>query len=458
MRATMKSVLCLVLAVCLMAGCATGTDSSVSQPAISSLPISSVICDSSSALPESEQEIDPTQYEQYRNAEPWQLAFYEVVSNSVVAPWQLFIPQNSTPVLARISDRYAEIWRYENNMATMIYEGDANLIYYRIDNGNPVLQNYSQDGNPGNSYTELDGKNEITLCEYAWRTEIYLNAENRQLSVAEAFEFDVEDYFGLTMAQLLLTPDPGFPLATRTWKADVLYFLFGIQVDTVNSMPEYAPPVPDEAPEWVSIYMEMIHRDTFSAVSKDGKLNLFELHFPAEVILLEAAYPDGPPILDYYRFSDVGGIPFSVGYYIITDGRVEYYAYETGSEYGYQLSMDNGQAILCYTDQSRAVWYSLDESGMHKLFTSDETSIMGSYPPYYAYCDGNYIVIEEDEDISVWRGDQERQALINRGYSGNLTAPEETIYTLPEHSTWEELEAAFIDIFCTHAQKIGQWG
>lgn len=210
----------------------------------------------------------------------------------------------------------------------------------------------------------------------------------------------------------------------------------------------YKPNIPEDAPEWVSFYMQYLRCHYLQSYLPDAQRPETGLR---KIMLTAEAFGDkGNPMMSASLEEGLGPGPSYVMW--VWDEINQNKGHPDG---GYGFYKDSsGRFVMCFNSYMDFSWYELGPEETDFLF-ADGFELFGGDR---AYANGEMITFTDYTSVENWVEEKRSAAFVQHGYSNPVIPLPHSSYDLPENSTWPELEQALINYLCTHAQNIGQWG
>lgn len=424
----MKRIACLVLALCLLAGCTAQPESEPVRSANSQAAFSRPVV--SSQVEEPQPQIpDYTQTPEYAAAQPWQRAFFDITMQELAhgaERLELYFLNDGSPMLGleyadldNSIDKPFKVWHMVNGTAELLFEVDAaGLVFDRAQQtlGWITTDDYKRE-NPD-----------------PWNESLVKN------SVAAAYDGpDVS--LRLTVYYY---DEAGLPTVYRRL-AD--FFL-----DT------YDPPIPEGAPEWVEEYVKYIYTHLDGAYMQSDP-DYWD-HGTIRGMVLYDAGQEMPPIMYAWDIPPDGWF----GEFYFLGGHGRYSVHNIFGLNGATLYQDEHDNRFLKLESSYLNWYRMGETGWDYLFGEGWISPV---LPSDVYINGEKEYFEDGVEAAEWRAPRREQAFAQNGIGNqiipcegaqfDLAATPATASDTTEISPWNEVEAKLIEAFCSYAKSIGQW-
>lgn len=464
MKKCIISLLVTVLLASLTASCtleqydhSTTSTSPVPESTLS-VPSSTVQSDQSS-IDSTSSNYEPFILSQahYDAAEPWQRAYFDTASALVddredsFYRFEMFQGNFGTPFITLWAGEKIYLLYWKDEQAKSIEYPNSSAIKVNRNTGNPIVTETSDDVRGlGKGYItyEITGEGHEPIYDM-FRLEhpnmhYYFYASDTVYSGYEV------GFHGII--QQLLHDGPMLSMSLTIENLPQLKSTDGPRISAKIALQKisdilldsYEPPVPQEAPEWVSTHMKLIHNSIslpyLPANSSDidmSKLNHLEF-----ISLETAATPADPPTL---RIALQSGIRYV---YVFHHNRMEYL-----NNYERKLRVDaNGQLFVHeYVGSSfgRGAYYAIEPDGLKFLFSFGDIYCDGQKPP----SQDSWTVAKIEEWFAVVMP----QALETHGYTPPNSGTKLNQLPLPDTTSWDEMETALIESLCDYAKAVGQW-
>lgn len=172
-------------------------------------------------------------------------------------------------------------WRWEQDEAVLIFEGDAYEFYLNAHNGNPLVVTQSVLDLDKRMWAEQQGEELFPILEFDWGQNLYSFAQQKHLSDFEYLtDYPLKNYPNIDSI-VYCNLSNLFPTAKKPQSETEYNLLYHKLGDDI--LDYYQPPVPEDTPQWVIEYIK-IFRDLYrvdSLVNTNDTTSLFiQLHNP----------------------------------------------------------------------------------------------------------------------------------------------------------------------------------
>lgn len=437
----LRQILCLVLFVCLLAGCAPSSSASAAQ-SLSVAQGSSISSSAQSSTPAA-----PSWQQAFYNAAQKQLARQD---GSVLSSIDfLYTPAGPPIMLLHMQTSGGgsqfSIWKMQSGTALMTSSGSKSPYGVRYENGLPV---YSEESGAGGEHVliyEQNGAQKNHLYHYTYngyyQWVLYTYADDKTWEWREIQEKDpvgqlqiLNCYSTTNNLTLILPEDSG-------QKQQLLEEFF---------LQTYQPPVPQQAPAWVADYVRFLRIQ--NAWAPDAQVDLQQTLWREGITLLDPLWENGPPLL-FGVFED------EVYYCLFEDGMHSFGSMPEDTHHFYHDA--DGNTLIQFEGGVAgyyAHWYGVSPSGTTLLF-NEGGDLYDEYDGELYLYNENFLYSGDDErsQANTWISEKRDEMFTGFGYKPPLTLYTKTNYTLPQNTTWAQLEGELIAALCTYIKQIGQW-